>query len=298
MTDDMSTDATWTSAVQCLNGMISEFTTEIGSPPTLGEFLEILGMSAPVNSPAIEPVLLPLHFEVKLSGKRRYEPGVSRVASLNDATFVNASSLLLAIGERIVAQHERSASPTDLASGVLTLLRSANVSLADVQVDELLSITARARKGQRPTAGDIIAIPLQRGGFRLAAILAINRFGVGLGLFEREVEVLRIDRELRENAIGRAVYTDDQLIADGTWRVVRHDGSVLSLFPHEPEIYHSPNIAFPGIDLGAFGAAETPTGAMRKIGEDEARRVGLLDNTYQQVYLSSDLNEQINEGAF
>jgi hypothetical protein len=99
-------------------------------------------------------------------------------------------------------------------------------------------------------------------------------------------------------ALMRVLPTDDQQVADGTWSIVDHNGALLSRSPTEPEIYHGPDPVFPGVRIGEFGAAESPGGAMRQIGEEEAREVGLLDNTYRQGYLSGHLHQLLNENHF
>jgi hypothetical protein len=91
------------------------------------------------------------------------------------------------------------------------------------------------------------------------------------------------------------VHTEESLAKDGTWKVVLHDEALLASFPADPEVFHKPN-AWPGIDTGEFGAAETAGGPLRMIDEAEAREVGLLDGTYRQtrpaVYLQKVLGEE------
>jgi hypothetical protein len=90
------------------------------------------------------------------------------------------------------------------------------------------------------------------------------------------------------------VYTEDSLVKDGTWKIVGTDESLLALFPADPPIYHKPG-AWPGIDTGEFGAAETADGPMRMIGADEAREVGLLGGTYRQTYPAAYLQKVLDD---
>ncbi|MFD1044649.1 hypothetical protein ACFQ1S_03085 [Kibdelosporangium lantanae] len=49
----------------------------------------------------------------------------------------------------------------------------------------------------------------------------------------------------------------------------------------------------PGFDFGPYGSAEKPNGELRQLAEDEARDVGLLDGTYDQVRLPEVLEQNL-----
>ncbi|MCU7724011.1 hypothetical protein ODJ79_09815 [Actinoplanes sp. KI2] len=293
MNEQLFSAETRNEAQQGLARVMTSFVEEIGSKPTLAEFLDVLGASVPTNSESVEAVTLPMRFKVKLKGNRRYESETSRTFLLNDATFVHAADFLEFFATRISAAYGRPASPRDFAAGVLDLLKSMNTSFQDIAAHEVHSIAAQSSKRSTKAAvGDILAIPMRGARYRMSVVVARNRFGTALGLFDGASEVPRVGASRRR---GPVLYTDDQLIAKGAWIIVGHEDSLLSLFPAEPEIYHSPDPIFPNTQIGEFGAAESPSGELRQIGREEASQVGLLDNTYRQIYLSTYLNQLVDE---
>jgi hypothetical protein len=56
-------------------------------------------------------------------------------------------------------------------------------------------------------------------------------------------------------------------------------------------------LKWPGVDLGEFGAAESPAGIIRLIGAQEAREVGLLGGAYQQTYMGEVLQQLLDDQA-
>ena len=127
-------------------------------------------------------------------------------------------------------------------------------------------------------------------------MVTLNRFGTALGLFRGTGARARLDANLRRAPRKLPVYTDNGRVADGTWKIVGHDDSLLALFPSDPPIYHRPN-AWRGIDTGEFGAAETADCTLRLIGPDEAREVGLQDGTYRQVCHAAWLQKLLDDEA-
>jgi hypothetical protein len=125
----------------------------------------------------------------------------------------------------------------------------------------------------------------------------VTAFGIALGLFEGISAVPRLSEKLGRAVRRLPIYTDEHLIADGTWRVVGHDEQLLPLFPSQPEIYHGPDNIFNSPRIGEFGAAETADETLRQITREKAIEVGLLDNTYRQTYVSDHLQELLNEKA-
>lgn len=278
----------------------SDFADEVGGPITLAEFLEVLGWAVPANSEAIDGVFpQPLTFKVTLTGGERYgsdEP--SRVPELNDAVFEDAGECQAALAERLSAATGAPVTPRRLAEALLQVLRSGRIPLADVQGADIRGLTAEApgKRSPRPRPGDVLAIPALRRGHHLAVVLARNRFGTALGLFEGRSPQGRLDPELREAPRRHPVYTEESQLGNGVWKIVGHDESLLALFPADPPIYHEPD-AWPGIvDTGEFGAAETADGSLRFIDADEAREVGLQDGTYRSGYLAEQLPKILDDG--
>ena len=251
-------------AAAAFASLMAEFRDEAGSPPALGQFLEIL---------AVTPAQLRLR--AKLTKNRRYASRPSaRVADLNDAVFVEAAELLT-----LVAQTDE-----DLAAGILRILHRPGVAFADVDGSEVVSLTViPGKRVAKAKPGDVLAIPTAGGANHRAVVILRNRFGTALG-------------PLRGSAARqRPIYTDDYAVASGAWRIVGHDESLLALFAAEPEIYHSPALAFPGVSIGEFGSAETAAGVLREISREEAEEVGLLDGSYRQVHLSERVPGLLDE---
>lgn len=255
-------------------GFVAEMADELGGPPTLAEFLEVLGWASADGGPS--------RFAVTLAGGRPYRSeSPSRVPDLDDDVFAEAGEYAHGLGG------------AELADFLLAELRGGRIILADVEPDEIggLTVETPRKRVAKPKPGDVVAIPAAAGGYRPAVVLARNRFGTALGLFTGISPNGQVGR-LR-SAPGQPVYTDESLIKDGTWPVVDHDESLLELFPADPPIYHRPN-AWPGIDTGEFGAAESADGTMTPISEDEAREFGLTDGTYRQTRHAAFLQTQLD----
>ncbi|WP_143162626.1 hypothetical protein [Couchioplanes caeruleus] len=272
-----------------LAALTTKFTDEVGRKPFLGELIEVLGWATYGAFPA------PLTFSAKLKNGEPYVcPNESAVADLNDSIFVNAAAF---IAHLVESSKDEALSPSKLAPKVMSGLKDPAVLLRDVTGEEVARLTVSGpKKISKPRIGDLLAIPSDSGKFRLASIVARNRFGTALGIFGGTVDVPRPVGASLASAIFRVpFYTEDRLVATGAWKVVGHDEDLLALFPSDPEIYHGTDLQWPGVDLGEFGAAEKASGEIRLIGSDEAREVGLLDGTYRQSYIAEDLERMLNE---
>jgi hypothetical protein len=276
----------------------ARFAAEIGDPPTLAEFLEVLGWAIPSNSDAVDGTFTrPLKLAATVKGKRYRSDRPSRVPELNDGVFEDARDHVARLAERIHAAGGVPLAPQQFAAAVLQVLRTGRVGLADVGGDDVRKLVAEGggKRAAKLTPGDVLAIPVP-GGHRLAVVITRNRFGTAIGLFEgvsRDgrpgADILRAPRE-------HPVYTEESLVKNGTWKVVDHDENLLGLFSADPPIYHKPG-AWPGIDTGEFGAAETGDGPLRMIDEAEAREVGLLDGGYRQTRPAAYLQKVLGEDS-
>jgi hypothetical protein len=303
--DDVSLSASaLDEASSGLAEVAAEFTDELGGAPTLAEFLELLGWAIPENSDATDGLFpQPLRFKAVLSGNKPYRSHApSRVPELNDHLFADAGEHLHELLERMRATGGAPVTPQQFASALLQVLRSGRIVLADVEPKDIRKLTADVPKKRvpKPRPGDVLAIPAGNGGFHMAVVVTLNRFGTALGLFRGTCAQGRLDADLRRAPRKLPVYTDNGRVADGTWKIVGHDDSLLALFPSDPPIYHRPN-AWPGIagipDTGEFGAAETADCTLRLIGPDEAREVGLPAGTYRQVCHAAWLQKLLDDEA-
>jgi hypothetical protein len=257
-----------------LREIVGSFGEEIGRPPTLGELLEVLSWASGASGPS------PVRFEARTGTGGRYEaPAGSLVGDLNDAVFAEASTMLAELAETAGDD-----TPKVLARLLGEAIRTSWIVLGDVGADDKVTISAKATAMRaKPKVGDVVAVPSAHGGHHLAVVVAQNRFGTALGLVRRSGA-----------APGRALprlpfYTDDVLVRDGTWKVLGQDRALLARFPEEPEVFHPPDIEWPGIDLGEFGAAESLAGSLRLLDEAEARDVGLLDGSYERSRMGEGL---------
>ncbi|MBB5958097.1 hypothetical protein FHS29_004705 [Saccharothrix tamanrassetensis] len=262
----------------------AEFADETGGPPTLGEFLEVLGWSVPTNSDAVDGTFTePLRLTATVKGKRYRPEGASRVAELNDHVFEDARSLNATLTERIASAGSPS-TPQQYASAILRIIRTGRIAFADVDGTEVRRLVAeRAKRNTRLSPGDILAIPVEPSGHRLAVVITRNRFGTAIGLFEGVSPDGRPSADVLKAPRRFPVYTEESQVKNGTWQVVGHDEGLLGRFPADPEVYHKPG-AYPGVDTGEHGAAETADGPLRMIDAEEAEAVGLAAGRYRQTY--------------
>jgi hypothetical protein len=284
-----------------LSEVAAQFADEFDGPPTLAEFLELLGWAIPMNSDAIDGMWAePLRFKVVLLGHKPYRSdAASRVPDLDDHLFEDARDHHRVLVERMRAASGAPVTPQQFAYAILHVIQSGRITLADVEAKDIKNLKADLSKKTvaKPKPGAVLAIPASDGGYHMAVVLAHNRFGMALGLIRGTSAQGRLDAGLRGAARKYPVHTSRDLVADGTWKVVQHDESLLALFPSDLVIYHRPN-AWSGIDTGQFGAAETADGTLRMIGPDEAREVGLHDGTYRQTCHAAYLQKRLDDGAY
>jgi hypothetical protein len=271
-------------ARQSLHDLTEAFADDIDDSPTLAEVLELLEYGLCSGGQDFEEVVGSARLEAKLTGNRKYRPEKeSRIAELNDAAFTEASDLVAAL---IV---DGASTVEEVTAALLPLLQAERFN--DIDGARISTLTVRvAKRAPKPEPGDVLAIPLPDGRFRVAVVLNRNRWGTAIGLLRGAFSTARAGIEPTDGVVGY-VYTEDTTIADGTWRVVGHDDRLRRLFPSEPEIFHRAPSVVPGIDLGEFGAGESPDGTLRFLTENEAREIGLLDRSYRQAHTSEYLDE-------
>jgi len=206
------------------------------------------------------------------------------VGDLGDAVFAEAAEALAELAREIGARQQRPVTLTELAAALTSGIRITS-GLASDGTEDLVAIdVVQPKVARRMKFGDIVAIPEEQG-YRLAVVLAKNVWGTALGLFAETFP------SPRAAALGTKA-TVPYVVHNGVWKVVGHDESLIALFP-EPEIYHAPNPNASDPTLHGYGAAETVDGRLRPISEEEARRVGLTDGSYDQGYLSEHLDRII-----
>ncbi len=232
------------------------------------------------------------------TGDIAVDAGTSAVADLNDNTFVVATGFLVDVAREIA--RDTGHPPTlDAVCRVVVegLHRAADNALSDVTPRAIVGIKAEIRKALkiRVKIGDIVAIPARTGGYFMAVVLAKNPFGTAYGLFDGTTPVPKPPTLASHPPVRpHPIYSDDERIADGRWRIVGHHADLATLFPAEPEIYHRPKPERPDHKLRPYGVGETAAGRIRPLQEGEAKEIGLLDGTYRQGYLSENLEALLN----
>ena len=261
--------------------VIDEIADEFAGPPSTSELMEVIGLALPRSDSRLD--FIPSGIVTSSPNGEATQPASSRVAELNDNAFVLSANLIAMILET----HAEAGRPltTVSLSKLLTELIShvpdglLEDSATHKQTVKVLGSPVR----QRPKVGDLVSIPSTHGGCYQAVILASNRFGTAFGFFKGRHDLASIaNREWDIHPY--PVYSGEELLHDGRWRIVAHDDSLRSLFPQEPEIYHS------------MGVAETAEGTLRQVSDQELASVGVADGSYQQVYHSSFLEHVLESG--
>jgi hypothetical protein len=233
---------------KALDELVDVFEDDIGRRPWLREVGEILALT--------------LHSPVEILPEPPEPPGGSQVAELNDASFVAMSDLTRA-ASKAVAETGAPASMRTVLAYLTVLFRHAE--LGDEPPATIASIAPVAKSGGKsPRDGDIIAIPAGDDQVNLAVVVAQDRFGTALGVFDGRFPADTTGPGANPKIRNRPVYTGDEAIKSGRWKVVGHDEARVKLFSR-PEIYHRP-----GPDTGANGAAEI----RRRAARDLRRRGG------------------------
>ncbi|MFI8338474.1 hypothetical protein ACIF8W_00060 [Streptomyces sp. NPDC085639] len=267
-----------------LEALLLELCEQMDGPPTLSEFLEILEWSAD------DIYSGPLKFEAVLADRIvTAESNQTRVPELSDSIFSDVASVLSALAKGSGTH----VTPQGLASILLIFVNDHAGNLLDVARGDVTSLSvALAGSGVEVVVGDVLGIPATDGSWYAAVVVARNRFGLALGLFQTRFEFCPSMHSEGFVPHGFPLYTDDAMLSNGSWEVIGHDDTLVAHFSPDPEIYHSPGF-WPGVDVGEFGAAESPSGDIRLIGREEARAVGLAAGTYQHSYMSEFLGQSL-----
>ncbi len=281
-------------AARLLVRVTEAIAAELDGPPTLGDVLAVLDWSVPNGSEHMAKTPVPVTFRAKVKGNKWYK-APDRDVVLDDGAYVEAVELLGFLAARGSAVSGQQTTAEDLASYLLQVLKAARPAFADV--DEVADLQVKVAKGRRKfQVGDVIGVPAGKGGYHFAVIVAVDNWGPAVGLLQGVHASPQLGPADGYRARHVPVYPGQDLIQDGTWPIVGHDENLLALFPDPPEIYFSPNPVFP--QYGKFGAAGTADGRKRVIGEAEAGRAGLLDQSYEQFVSDELFQQRLDEGYF
>jgi hypothetical protein len=226
--------------------------------------------------------------------------GESAVDELNDNTFVMASDVLNDLVDAIRRDSGAPPSLDDLCALIAEGLHRCDETLiADVRPTDVAGIAAASRKQKRiqSKVGDVVAIPAENGEYFTAVVLAKNAFGTAYGLFEGTSPLRPTSGESHPSPRAHHVYSGDEAVASGRWKIIGHDDSIRGLFPAEPELYHRPRagVADRSVPpIGRYGSAESPSRQLRHLTKEEAEDVGLLRDDFEPIYLTEMLEDRLN----
>jgi hypothetical protein len=293
-------------AADGMRDVAQAFADEIGRKPSLTELLEILTWALrscrddalsdvhPANIIALRP-RVPKDAKGKSSGTD--SPAVeSAVQDLNDSVFVIASGFLSRLFSAIKADSGLPPSRSDLCDLFTKALQVDSQLVADLSSRNIVGLEAEVRKSGKvvPKVGDVIAIPAKDGQFFVAVILDKNVFGTAYGFFEGTAGLRPVSVLLQGTPKRHAIYTGDQLVASGRWKIIGHDEKLLTLFPREHEIYHYPQSVPGNPQVGPYGSGETPSGRLRNLTKEEAQELGIVGGKYRQGYTPQYLETYLN----
>lgn len=257
--------------------LLSELAEQLGRAATVPEVAELLHRSLPVDDPRVDAERAPARLVAK-AGRREIRGDTAAIDELPDATFVAASDLFgTLIGDAGAVRLPA------LADALTEELRHAPGDLVTGFGDDVRLVLTGPRASRRARPGDVVAIP-SGPGYHLAVVITRNRFGTAYGIFRHRSPQARMP-EAGAEVRPFPIYSDDQSVRSGRWRIVGSAPDLLGLFPDDPEIYHM------------NGIAETASGTIRPVPDEEEAAVGLTDDSYRQGYLSEHLEEELTSGA-
>jgi len=284
-----------------------EFVDEIERRPSSIELFAILGWGLkscrdntlldvnPANITALKP-------KVKRGAKRLVsntdvDETESAVEDLNDNVFVIANDFISELANAIKLDAEQAPTLDELCSVIVGGLHQCDEDLlVDISPAHIVGVKAEIRKQRKiiSKVGDLVALPAKNGEFFIACILAKNCFGTAYGFFEGTSKPRPISASSHPPAKQHPIYSDDEFVATGRWQIIAHDKDLLSLFPAEPEIYHTEQLIDDGPEIGPYGSGETASGHLRHLTKEEAEEIGLISGEYNQVYLAEELEDYLN----
>lgn len=293
-------------AAEGIREVADEFADELERRPTSGELFEILTWALKSGG---EERLSDTHPSNLVALRPRLRKGATRadsstedvtdsaVAELNDAVFVAASDFLSQLTDAFKSDTGHPPTLSDLCDLLVEGLHQCGEQLlSDVAPAQVTGVRPEVRKRKRitPKIGDVVAIPAKNGEYFIAVVLTKNVFGTAFGFFEGTSAIKPVSKNSHPPIKPHPVYSDDERIAGGSWKIIGHDEDLLTLFPPEPEVYHYQHEDDPDPLVGPYGSGETASGLLRALTKEEAAELGLLTGEYRQTYMSETLENYLN----
>lgn len=278
-----------------------DFADEIGRAPTVSELCELLTYGIQSSREELLADVAPRDVHA-LEPRLRNGSGADEASNtddLNDNIFSLANVLWTDLAHAYRGEVGTRPTLDALTRAIVEGLHVCGREvLSDVELDQVVAIepkTAAAGKPSRaPRLGDVLAIPAGAGKFYIAVVVAQNDFGTALGVFKGTGPAEPPSSSSPQPPLKYPVYSDDEFIRKGTWRIVGHDEGLLKLFPREPAVFHEEQLV-PEYqpEMGPHGAAELPSGEWRDLTAEQAEEIGIRDGSYSQFVLPEELAEYL-----
>lgn len=216
------------------------------------------------------------------------------IEKLKDEVFLEVSHCITNICEMIRKEAGVKPKLDELCEILMWGIRATNADILDdydTHNLERLIPKVKNKKAIKPKTGDIIAIPNEDNKFFLALYLYDNPFGTAYGIFNGLFTLKPSFDNINFLPWGKPFYSGKEFVINGKWQIIGNRVDLLKLFPADAEIYHYKKDNIDNDHIGMYGSAESPNGVIRKITEEEAKDVGLLDNSYEACRLEENLQE-------
>ena len=283
-----------TPATRLLTEVTRAFANERGRQPSTQEVLSVvsLALKGAQSEPISDcPVARIERFTVVINGTetsdRQHTVAMEAVSELADNPFVLGGEVLACLRRA----REGNLTVDSLAEDLTDALRALDRRMLNGEdPEEIDQVRVEVRN---PAAvakrGDLVAIPAGAGRWAFAVVLAHNPFGIAWGLFEGRHRLKAYSVMHHPPTHRYSVYTADDPVALGKWRVVWNHEGLLGLFPTDPERYR--------VDAAERNVAESPSGRVRPLSTREANEVGLTDGSYRPVWDVDELQQALRNQA-
>lgn len=213
------------------------------------------------------------------------------LAEVSDGTYVEMCRLIAKAAKSLEEDYGETPTVKQFADVLAAALQETGPGVfngVSPQFVQAVRVSFSKVRSVRP--GAVVGFPASSGGWFRAVVLKRTRFGDPLGILKGVAR--RLNESIGDNAASELVcYSTLASIKDRKLFLSRlYFPELVSRFPDQPEIYHRNEDNRGDPKIGKFGVAETPSGELREIDQEEAEKVGLLDKTNRAAYLEVDFS--------
>jgi len=219
---------------------------------------------------------------------------VERTSDLNDNCFVVASDLVAGLAKNVQSELDKKMTAEIFFDSITESLHQIKDPLfEDADQHDIEKVTPKytSIKSQRIKKGDVISIPLPKSLYAIAVVFGETSFGTALIIVNNRFDSLSPNLIRNSKILDYLLFTTNKGIQQAKWKKIYHDDSLLSLFSAPPEMFHSP------LDSDAakpFGLAQAEDGSLRKLSKEEADKIGVGGNDFQQVMLPEEIENYLD----